>query len=214
MILCLLRLIAVCLVATAAILHTKPVLAQAPPARADALEAAFIYNFAKFTDWPSGRFQSDTAPLVICAGNDSHLTAALGVLAGKLVRSHPVRIETLSSGSDALACHIIFVDNSLPPQIRQSATSSTVRGLLTVSDLPDFARAGGQIGFFYANNELRFQINLKVARRSGISFSSQLLSLADVIGEQSGLLRALAGATGSARSLSGRNERPVFASPS
>ncbi len=57
--------------------------------------------------------------------------------------------------------------------------------MLTVSDLPNFACTGGNIGFFFADNQLRFQIHLDTARRTGIAFSSKLLRLADVIGQQS-----------------------------
>lgn len=164
-----------------------PVAAQEDAARADALKAAFVYNFAKFAEWPPGRFQSDAAPLVICVGSGSHLGEAFSLLSGKPVGAHRVEIAVLPPDASPAPCHVLFIDAALSRRQRQLAESGTIRGLLTVSDLPDFARTGGQIGLYYANNQLRFQINLGTARRNGISFSSQLLRLADVIGQESGL---------------------------
>jgi hypothetical protein len=81
----------------------------------------------------------------------------------------------------AASCHVLFVDETASTALRRVA-EGLLHGVLTVSDLPNFARVGGDIGFFYAANQLRFQINIEAARRGGIGFSSKLLRLADVIG--------------------------------
>ncbi len=112
--------------------------------------------------------------------------AAIDELQGKLVGSRPVRSVVLAEGVNPMTCHVLFIDDSVPARVRQLAESD-LHGVLTVSDLPNFARTGGNIGLFFADNQLRFQINLDTARRSGIAFSSKLLRLADVIGQQSSL---------------------------
>ena len=163
-----------------------------PPARAQdadreaAVKAAFVYNFAKFTEWPKDRPDSETGPVILCIGANSRLRAAVDELQGKLIGSRPMRTLTLTDGANAALCHVLFVDDSIPPRLRQQAETD-LYGVLTVSDLPNFARTGGNIGFYTSANQLRFQINLDAARRSGIGFSSKLLRLADVIGQQSSL---------------------------
>lgn len=163
------------------------------PARAQetdreaALKAAFLFNFAKFTEWPKDRTDADAGPIVFCVGQNSRLRPAIDELQGKLVGSRPVRTIPIGEAINPALCHVFFVDDSASPRLRQMAESD-LRGVLTVSDLPNFARAGGNIGFYFASNQLRFQINLDSARRSGIGFSSKLLRLAEVIGQQSGLV--------------------------
>jgi hypothetical protein len=159
--------------------------------REAALKAGFLFNFAKFTEWPANRFRSDSDPVIFCLGRNSRLKDALAVLPEKLVGTHPISLAVLPENADPAGCHVLFVDDTAPVRLRQLAESG-VYGVLTVSDLPNFARAGGNIGFVSGNNQLRFQINLDTARRSGIGFSSKLLRLAEVIGQQASLYSRIA----------------------
>ena len=173
--------------AAAILLAAFPVAyAQEGAQREALLKAAFLYNFAKFTEWPKERPDADSGPVLFCIGQNSRLKAAIDELQGKLVGSRPVRTVVLTEGVNPMTCHVLFIDDSVPARVRQLAESD-LHGVLTVSDLPNFARTGGNIGLFFADNQLRFQINLDTARRSGIAFSSKLLRLADVIGQQSSL---------------------------
>ena len=157
--------------------------AQADGAREAALKAAFLYNFAKFTDWGAGRFRSPSDPIVFCIGVDSPMRDAVAELQGKLVETHPLRVVTVAGAANLTACHVLFVDASLPAGMRRQAVAAA--GLLTVSDLPNFAQSGGDIGFYYEHDRLRFEINVASAQRAGITFSSRLLQLATVVGRQS-----------------------------
>jgi hypothetical protein len=166
------------------------IVAMASPAYAQeadreaALKAAFIYNFAKFTEWPAERLRGPTDPIVFCVAPSSPMREAITLLQDKPVGTRPVRVATVTDDAGAAACHVLFIDASASPRLRQLAQTN-LNGVLTVSDLPNFATLGGNIGFFFASNQLRFQINLDAARRSGIGFSSKLLRLADVIGQHS-----------------------------
>lgn len=153
--------------------------------REAALKAAFLYNFAKFTEWPKDRPDGEAGPIVFCISQNSRLRSAVDELQGKLVGSRPVRTQ-IADGINPALCHVLFIDDTASPRLRQLAETD-LHGVLTVSDLPNFARAGGNIGMFFTSNQLRFQINLDAARRSGIGFSSKLLRLAEVIGQQSSL---------------------------
>jgi hypothetical protein len=188
-----------CALVLLAWLGAAGLLSQVAPAiaqdieREAALKAAFLYNFAKFTEWPANRFRNPTDPVLFCVGPSSKLKDALAVLPDKLIGTHPVRVVALTDEASASLCHVLFLDGGLSPALRRVAESKLF-GVLTVSDLPNFAPLGGDIGFFYATNQLRFQINIEAARRSGIGFSSKLLRLAEVIGQQSSLPARIAAA--------------------
>ncbi len=55
------------------------------------------------------------------------------------------------------------------------------RPVLTVAEMPDFARAGGIINLKTTEEDrLRVEIDTGTARRAGLKLSSKLLSLAEI----------------------------------
>ncbi len=165
-------------------------------AREAAVKAAFLFNFAKFTDWPAEKFRSAAEPLTLCTGSSGRLHDALLVLTEKTINNRPVRVAALDRPAGIAGCHILFVDAATPSAVRDAlrgGKAEPVNGVLTVSDLPGFAEAGGHIGLFVVNHQIRFRINLDAARQSGLQFSSKLLRLAEVIAQQSQLHRVMIG---------------------
>jgi hypothetical protein len=49
---------------------------------------------------------------------------------------------------------------------------------LLVGDGPGFINGGGMIGLVRFGNQIRFEINARAARQSGVSISSKLMRLA------------------------------------
>src|SRR5690606_1234857 len=85
--------------------------AAASPAdeRAGEIKAAFIYNFAKFVEWPAGSFDSDGAPLHVCALDVVTERTPLPLLDGRVAQGrviHMVRLQDLSAVDQ---CHILYV---------------------------------------------------------------------------------------------------------
>ena len=51
-----------------------------------AVKAAYLYNFAKYVEWPSAVFTRPDAPMAICIVGENPFGAALSALAGKAVQ--------------------------------------------------------------------------------------------------------------------------------
>lgn len=58
------------------------------------------------------------------------------------------------------------------------------RKVLTVGEFEGFAKRGGMINFIIVDNRIAFEINIDAARRAGLSISSQLLKLAEIVREK------------------------------
>jgi len=56
--------------------------------------------------------------------------------------------------------------------------------VLIVGDGREFAERGGVIGLFVEDGHMQFAVNLGLARRAGITLSSQMLSLATIVGDE------------------------------
>ncbi len=143
------------------------------------VKAAFLYNFAKFVDWPGDAFSGASAPLVIgVIGNDPFGGALDQAINGKNIGARRLTVRRLKWGQDLRSCHILFISSSERqrlPQIIQSLKGSNV---LTVGDMGQFNQQGGMINFILESNKVRFEINSRGADQARLRISSKLLALA------------------------------------
>jgi hypothetical protein len=56
--------------------------------------------------------------------------------------------------------------------------------VLTVSDISDFARQGGMIGFVIEDGRVKIQINLQAVNNAGLKISAKLLEVAKIISSE------------------------------
>jgi hypothetical protein len=142
------------------------------------LKAAFIYSFAKFTEWPQDALPS-TAIFSACVLGDSPTRDALErTVKGRLLVGHSISVSQVQLNGELRSCHLLYVSGITLAQVR--AVVAALRGapVLTISDLDDFVRQGGIAQMFVENGKMRFDLNLEVARRSRLDLSSKLLVLA------------------------------------
>jgi hypothetical protein len=149
------------------------------PAQEYQIKAAFLFNFAKFVEWPPDAFPQNNSPIVIgVLGQNVFGHYLEDTIRDKTVQNRPFVIKEFKSVEEAVHCHILFVSasmkDSLPAVIDNLHNAST----LTVSDTDQFIKAGGMINFVIEDNKVRFQINAEAAKKAGLKISSKLLSLA------------------------------------
>ena len=141
------------------------------------MKAAFLFNFAKFVEWP------DSAPaaageFAICVVGEAKVVRQVEtVVAGKSAGGSPVAVRGIASVAASKGCHIVFVTDGSAP-----GASGSGSGVLTVGQEAGFARDGGMINFVIVDQKVRFEVNKRSAEAAGLSISSHLLKLAhDVI---------------------------------
>ena len=142
------------------------------------LKAAFIYSFARFTEWPQDALPS-TAIFSACVLGDSPIRDALErIVKGRLLLGRGISVSQVQLDGKLRSCHLLYVSGVTPAQV--TAVVAAVRGapVLTISDADDFVRQGGIAQMFVENGKMRFDLNLEVARRSRLDLSSKLLVLA------------------------------------
>ena len=152
------------------------------------LKAAFIYNFAKFTEWPQGTLPA-TAPFTACVlGANANANASVSVspiqvalertVKGRQFAGRQISVVQMRIDGQLRSCHLLYLSGVTLAQV--AAVLEAVRGapVLTVSDVDDFARRGGIAQMFVEDGKMRFELNLEAAKRSGLALSSKLLVLA------------------------------------
>jgi hypothetical protein len=155
--------------------------AQAAPSAEYEIKAAFMYNFAKFVQWPAGAFGQPQSPLSLCVIGHDDFGGALDTIDHKLAQQHELLVRRKVHLEDARSCHILFVAQSEHAHLTSILRAVAGASVLTVSDIDRFAEAGGVIGFYDLDNKLQFSINPEQARSCSLQINAQLLKLARIV---------------------------------
>jgi hypothetical protein len=145
------------------------------------VKAAFLYNFAKFIEWPADAFPSADAPLILGVIGEDPVGGTLDpTVRGKTANGHPLIVRRLSPGQDLRSCHVLFISHSERDRVPQILGNVRGAAILTVSEVDRFSDQGGVITFFIEQNRVRFEINIATADRARLKISSKLLSVARI----------------------------------
>jgi hypothetical protein len=142
-------------------------------------KAAFLWNFAKFIEWPPRAFTNESAPFIIgVLGTNPFGEELEQTVRGKQIGTHPIKVQLFRSADDAKHCHILFVSASEQSRLAEVFKTLGDAPALTVGEYDQFTQKGGMINFVREGNKIRFQINDAAAQAAGLKISSKLLSLA------------------------------------
>jgi hypothetical protein len=147
------------------------------------VKAAFLFNFAKFVEWPAQAFKSADSPVEICVlGPNPFGFSLANAVEGKAVGSRKFVVLEVRDAQQASECQIVFV--SAAAWIRSRAVLGDIKKccVLTVGETEEFIAGGGMINLRLENARVRVEINPDAAARAGLRISSKLLSLAEIRG--------------------------------
>ena len=145
------------------------------------IKAAFIYNFFKFVEWPDKALGDADGTISICILGKDPFGELFDPVKGSNVLGKRLLVRNISSLKNMDDCHILFVSSSERDKLSSIITYLGKSSVLTVSEIDDFARRGGIIGFYKKENNIRFKINLGAANSAGLKISSKLLELAKIV---------------------------------
>ncbi|MGH9582879.1 MAG: YfiR family protein [Bryobacteraceae bacterium] len=148
-----------------------------------ALKAAFLYNFAKFVEWPAEAFSSPSAPLVLCTyGNNRVGDALQDIVKEKTIDGRTLAVREIGNAVGSKGCQVLFVGAAVSRDEESILASVRNEDVLVVGETPEFAQNGGAINFVVRGNRLRFIVNLSATDTARLKLSSKLLSLAILAG--------------------------------
>ena len=136
------------------------------------LKAAFLYNFALYTEWPA-----DVGPtLNLCIYGDDPFGAEVDALNGKKVGSRSIAVQRV--GRESLGgCQMVFVAQSVLASATRVLEPLRNGAVLTVADSTEPARKSVALNMAMGEAKISFEVNLK-ALAPRLALSSKLLRLA------------------------------------
>ncbi len=141
-----------------------------------AIKAAYVYNFAKFVEWP--REDPQTA-LTMCVYGKSPLEGFLReTVRGKLVHGLPLEVKRMSGeDEDWSPCGVVFFAPASREKLQTALNRLRGRDVLTIGESDAFAECGGMIMLAVEGERVRFDINLEAAENTRLKISSKLVQL-------------------------------------
>ena len=169
-----------------------PLSAQPVGDREMQVEAAFLVNFVRYAEWPRQRFDGPDDPYVIAVvGSDTvadtiaAIARAAGPIQGRRIEVR--RVELRGSASERRAAteylrnsHVAFLPAGGRASPRELLRILGDAPVLTVSDAPGFAAAGGMLGLVRAGPRMAFEANPGAMQACGVSLSAKVLKLARI----------------------------------
>jgi hypothetical protein len=143
------------------------------------LKAVYLFNFAKFVEWPAAAFSAPSAPLIIgVIGKNPFGDFLENTVRGKALNGHPLAVREIRASNETTNCHILFISTSEQKRVPEILKSLQNAPILTVSEMDHFTETGGMINFVWVEKTIHFQINDAIAKNAGLKIGSKLLGLA------------------------------------
>jgi hypothetical protein len=149
------------------------------------VKAAFLFNFARFIEWPDKAFQSEKEAISVCVFRYDPFGSALDeIIRGKTIGDRVVQAKRITELGELKACQVVFVSAREEKRLQEILDSVKGASALVVGESEDFAARGGGIQFFVEANKLRFAVNVDAMQRARLKVSSKLLALAKITHDQ------------------------------
>lgn len=146
------------------------------------IKAAFLFNFARFVEWPDSKLENDDSPFQICVYGDDPFGEVLDqTVRGKTIGDHPLAVRRPEKIAELRSCEIVYISSAESPRFRSVIQALEGSSSLLVNDHPDFINQGGMIRFVIVDRKLRFEINPDAAKREQLKISSKLLRVAKIV---------------------------------
>ena len=165
--------------------------AQTPAGATPAdVQAAYLLNFLRFTQWPEPLAPSGE-PVDVAVLGAEPMAKALRLLlrqpgapGARAVRVHSLdEISSTRARRQLRAAEVVFVGQRGWPDPSRLLEGLRGRPVLTIGEGAEFARRGGMLGLVPEGSRIVFDANPGVIQASGLQLSAKVLKLARIVEE-------------------------------
>jgi len=172
-----LRVFILFMIATISAKHTSAASLEAE----EKIKAKFITNYIHYTKWPQ-RIRKDNDPLVICIIEGDLTASYLRKMNGGGKNKVSMIIKEKNKKDNLLECNVLFINKDVTDDKYYYINNTKGKPILTISDIPDFAKHGGITSFqFIPGKDVELELNMPALKASKIDIHSDLLSIMTII---------------------------------
>ena len=146
------------------------------------LKAGFLYNFAKYVEWPAEAFEKPDTPITIgIVGADPFGPSLEKTLKDRTAQDRKFSILRFPDAASIRRCHLLFI-----PRTEKSRLADILKRIegwptLTVGEEEGFAKAGAAVNILIEKDKPRLEVNPDAAERVKLTIQARLLKLATIV---------------------------------
>ncbi len=145
------------------------------------VEAAFVYNFTQFVEWPADAFLTKDAPFVVAVVGEDPLGGGLErAMAGKMACGRPIVVKHFASADRIEGCQVVFVPAAQDAAAAGILAKAANHPVLTVGQTDAFMQTGGAIRLLVEDGRIKFQLDPDVVDAAKLKASAKLMKLARI----------------------------------
>ena len=165
--------------------------AQSSPYTPYQHKALYLFNFAKYTEWPKDAFASDDAPFVIGILGADPFGKDLDIIKGKTIKGRKLEVKYFKTAAEVSGCHMLFISSSESNRLDQAMSVIGNSSILTIAEMAEFFQQSGMIKLVAEQKSsgamtVGFEINIGATERASLKLDTQLLKLAKPVKNQTG----------------------------
>lgn len=149
---------------------------------ADAVKAAFLHRFSAYVEWPP---PGPREPFTIgVLGSEGVAGQLEQLLPGLTIKERRAQVRRVDTAAALEGVHILYIGSGSLSGARPILEAARSRPILIVTDDEKGLASGGVINFVQVGRNVRFEVSLPAAERSGLQIDSGLLSVAARVEER------------------------------
>jgi hypothetical protein len=157
-------------------------LAYSPPFAADLpdedeVEAAFLYRFAGYVEWPPEALAGQDFTIAVL-GSDGIVEELRRILPHHLLKNRPAQVRRIRGLEELRDAQILFVGPQFNDELKTLIARVAKQPVLVVTASDHGLDEGSCVNFLLVDRRVRFEVSLTAADRVGLRVSSELLSVA------------------------------------
>jgi len=146
-------------------------------------KALYLFNFAKYTEWPKQAFADDNAPFGLGILGKDPFHADIDIIKGKTIKGRKLVVRYFDFIQEVTNCHLLFICASETNNLTQILQAVEHLSILTISEAEGFIEQSGMINLVAeqktaGSQVVAFEINQAAAEKANLRLDTQLLKLA------------------------------------
>jgi hypothetical protein len=139
-------------------------------------QALFVYNFAKFIDWPESQLNGEFVIGVV--GNSDVYNEIVSVSSGKKLRNLNIVVKKMNKTSDLSSCNVIFICENESSNLATIVNYYKNSPTLIITERQGLIHKGSCISFRLEDDKLRYEISKKNFASRGLAIDKRLEQMA------------------------------------